>query len=173
MARLSVLHRLVESAASTSHRFIAMAGRRIWIDPSTVHGTVQICETIPPTVIADVTPPCEERIACGDAYGNQAAGIHHKLLYWWRMQAHIIDHKVIVHSDSLGGWYFTEMDGNASYRFGPFASLKLVNELVPVLFPGIPVLDRLGPSSVVDDASTMLHGNEEYVARPGGDAIIE
>lgn len=48
------------------------------------------------------------------------------------MQAQNRGHSVIIHSDTIAGWHFAEVDGNAVYRFGPFESHKIVLELVAV-----------------------------------------
>ncbi|MGO4156230.1 hypothetical protein [Cupriavidus sp. YAF13] len=81
------------------------------------------------------------------------------------MQAQANGRSVIVYPDMIGGWYFSEIDRKAVYRFGPFESHKLVTELVGVLFPEIPALELVEPSSEMDDSALMILGNGERVSR--------
>lgn len=78
------------------------------------------------------------------------------------MQAQSKSHTVIVYPDTLGGWYFAELDGKFIYRFGPFEH-KIVKELIPVLFPELPVLELVDPSTPKDDAALMILGYAERV----------
>ena len=79
------------------------------------------------------------------------------------MKAQSKCHSVIVYPDMIGGWYFAEIDGKAIYRFGPFESHKIVTDLMPVLFPEVPVLEVVDPSASNDDVALMILGHAERV----------
>ncbi|HVI88117.1 MAG TPA: hypothetical protein VM659_07435 [Dongiaceae bacterium] len=93
------------------------------------------------------------------------------------MQAQSQDHSVIVYPDLAGGWYFAEIDGKAVYRFGPFDSRKIVKELIPVLFPELPVLEMADSPARGDDEALMILGHAQRMEKitegqPGSAALV-
>lgn len=71
---------------------------------------------------------------------------------------------VILFPTSNGGWCFAEVDGASVYRFGPFDSRRIVDELISVLFPDVPRVELRDSSEVLDDSALMIRGNAELMA---------
>ncbi|WER46671.1 hypothetical protein CupriaWKF_03565 [Cupriavidus sp. WKF15] len=70
-------------------------------------------------------------------------------------------HSVILFPALNGGWCFAEVDGASVYRFGPFDSHQVADELVSVLFPEVPRIELSDSSEVLDDSALMIRGNAE------------
>ncbi|WP_454731836.1 MULTISPECIES: hypothetical protein [Cupriavidus] len=81
------------------------------------------------------------------------------------MQAQSKTQSVVLYSDTAGGWHFAEIDGKNVYRFGPFDSRKIVEDLIPVLFPELPVLDFPSPLTSADDETIMVLANGGLVSK--------
>ncbi|MGO4155053.1 hypothetical protein [Cupriavidus sp. YAF13] len=46
---------------------------------------------------------------------------------------------VVIYRSHPQHWFFAEVDGGCTYRFGPFESEKIVNDILLVIYPaGIP-----------------------------------
>ncbi|CAG2126887.1 hypothetical protein LMG31506_00222 [Cupriavidus yeoncheonensis] len=72
-------------------------------------------------------------------------------------------HSVILFPASACGWCFAEVDGASVYRFGPFDSRQIVEELVSILFPDVPRVELTDSSDLLDDSALMTRGNAELM----------
>ncbi|MGE8450624.1 MAG: hypothetical protein ACN6OP_08450 [Pseudomonadales bacterium] len=72
---------------------------------------------------------------------------------------------VVIYRSSPAGWFFAEMSGGCIYRFGPFASERIVNEILPVIYPADLPRETIAAISDCDDA-TLLRTAQGKVCLP-------
>ena len=71
---------------------------------------------------------------------------------------------VVIYRSHPKQWFFAEVDGGCTYRFGPFESEKFVNDILLVIHPaGIP---RETLTAMLDCDDDTLLRTAQGVARP-------
>ncbi len=62
---------------------------------------------------------------------------------------------VVIYRSSPDSWFFAEVDGSCIYRFGPFESERIVNDVLPVIYPTNLLRETITAMIDCDDATLL------------------
>lgn len=80
---------------------------------------------------------------------------------------------VVIYQSSPASWFFAEVDGGCIYRFGPFASEKIVNEILPVIYPADLLRETIAAMIDCDDGTLLRRAQGKVCLPPSGANGIE